>query len=69
MITECCICRNRKFGKIWKQISAEDRREEHFRRPTLFVSHGYCAQCYILLLKANGFSSDEINNSKQAGCS
>ena len=59
MIVQCCICGNRRNSTTheWYTPSRDERIIHHKN-----VSHGYCPDCFIILMKDEGMTNTEIKD-------
>jgi len=59
---ECCICRDWKDKEKCKWYTpSREQRQEYFFRERKKISHGYCPECYLITLKDEGCSPEEIS--------
>jgi hypothetical protein len=57
---ECCVCREwRDEAGNWRAPTSEERRNSHYVTHQR-ISHHYCPACFILEMKRNGLTEDEI---------
>lgn len=60
LIVECAICGDRRdpVTHKWATPTREDRVITHKKKK----SHGYCDECFIILMRDSGMSDKEIKD-------
>ena len=57
---ECVICRRVQLPghEVFLVLTPDERRENHLHKRA--VSHGYCDECFVIFMRAEGVPEEEI---------